>query len=114
MMGQGYCTPCHAAYARENRPRHRELSEEARIKANTRAYTKMLVKRGKLEKKPCQKCGSLLSQASHPDYTNPWQVNWLCRPCRRNEHKHEHASEAPPKPLTMDAVLKRLASRTGS
>lgn len=84
--GQRLCRECHNAYARENRPRHSELSPDARKKANTRAYTKELIKRGQLERKPCETCGALDSQAHHEDYNDPRRVNWLCPPCHRKHH----------------------------
>jgi hypothetical protein len=36
------------------------------------------LKSGKLVKKPCEVCGSLLSEAHHPDYSKPLDVRWLC------------------------------------
>lgn len=36
------------------------------------------IQSGKLEKKPCQFCGSEKSQAHHDDYTKPLQVRFLC------------------------------------
>jgi hypothetical protein len=45
------------------------------------------VRDGRLEKLPCQVCGSAKSQAHHPDYSKPLEVVWLCDP----HHKEEHA-----------------------
>jgi len=36
------------------------------------------IQSGKLEKKPCQFCGSVKSQAHHDNYTKPLEVRWLC------------------------------------
>lgn len=64
---------------RKNRPKHSELREDQRKKANTRAYTKQLIKRGELTKQPCKVCGNVNSESHHEDYSNPREVIWLCR-----------------------------------
>lgn len=74
-----YCAKCHAEYMRKNRPKHSQLSEDARKKANCRAYTHVLIKRGKLKKEPCKVCGSEKSESHHEDYSKPREVIWLCR-----------------------------------
>jgi ribosomal protein S27AE len=86
---QSYCKACHAANMREKRPKHRDLSPDARKKANTRSYTNVLVKRGHLSKDPCQRCGAGVAQAHHEDYDNPRLVMWLCRPCHMKHHAGE-------------------------
>jgi len=70
---------------RQNRPKHSELPDEARRRANCRAYTNVLVRRGKLVRTPCAFCGADEVQAHHEDYADPRAVVWVCRPCRR-EH----------------------------
>jgi len=42
-------------------------------------------KTGKLERKPCEICGNLKSQAHHPNYTKPLEVVWLCLKHHRKE-----------------------------
>lgn len=81
-----YCKPCRAAYARENRPKHSELSPEARRRANCRSYTNMLIKRGELQRMPCVSCGKPNAQAHHPDYDDPRRVTWLCKDCHGTHH----------------------------
>lgn len=76
---QRYCKACHAKHMRETRPKHTELSQEARKKANARAYAKEYLKRGKIKKEPCSECGSQESQMHHEDYDKPLEVIWLCR-----------------------------------
>ena len=69
---------------RETRPKHSELSEEARKRAVTRAYTNVLVRRGKLTREPCKFCGTTEKvQARHPDYNDPRTVDWVCKFCHR-------------------------------
>jgi ribosomal protein S27AE len=41
---------------------------------------------GKLKKLPCEKCGSMFSEAHHDDYDKPLDVRWLCRVCHEEEH----------------------------
>lgn len=39
-------------------------------------------KRGRLQSKPCQRCGSAEHiTMHHPDYSKPLEVQWLCQPC---------------------------------
>lgn len=76
---------------RATRPKHSELATSQRLKANTRAYTHQLVKRGTLAKIPC-KCGSLRAEAHHHDYGNPFDVEWLCRPCHLELHAEARAA----------------------
>jgi hypothetical protein len=80
------CIDCHAAYMRKNRCRYSELSPEQKRKANCRSYTNMLIRRGKLKREGCQKCGSK-AQAHHPDYSNPRLVIWLCRTHHQIAHE---------------------------
>ncbi len=76
---QRYCKSCHAAHMRINRPKHKELSDEARKKANCRAYTHVLIKRGKIIKGLCEVCNSSKVESHHEDYNNPRLVRWFCR-----------------------------------
>jgi rubredoxin len=72
----------HAEYMRmryQTDPAHR-AKHIARVKV-TKA-----VKRGRLVKLSCEKCGSAKSQAHHPDYSRPLDVQWLCRDCHAEKH----------------------------
>lgn len=73
---------------RMHRPKHSELSDEQRLKANVRAILKYYVKMGVIEKKPCQVCGAFDSQAHHEDYSKPLEVIWLCRRHHLETHGH--------------------------
>jgi hypothetical protein len=75
--GQRYCLKCHAKHMRKWRASN-PLEGDARMKMNTRAYTHVYVKRGKLKKLPCRVCGKP-SEAHHADYSKPLKVDWLCR-----------------------------------
>lgn len=83
--GQSNCLACHREYMKANRPKHSELSPEARKKANCRAYANVYKRRGLLKQEPC-KCGSKKSQMHHEDYDKPLEVEWMCRKCHLEEH----------------------------
>ena len=76
---QRYCKGCHAAQMRATRPKHSELPEESRKKANCRAHTKVYLKRGNIIRTPCIVCGDINSEAHHEDYNKPKEVIWYCR-----------------------------------
>lgn len=82
-----YCRSCFAAYSREHRMKHSELSDEQRFKANARARANVAQLRGRIAKLPCEKCGSPESEKHHDDYSQPLDVRWLCRACHLLEHE---------------------------
>lgn len=84
---QRYCKSCHAANMRATRPKHSELPDEARKRANARAYAHVYVKRGKIIKDSCVKCGDPKSEIHHPDYNKPTLVIWMCRKCHLEHHQ---------------------------
>jgi len=65
---------------REHRLKHSELSEEQRKKANARSYVNANLKKGRIEKKPCEICGTTNNlEKHHKDYSKPMDIQWLCR-----------------------------------
>lgn len=86
---QVYCHECHAGYMRRNRPKHSRMSLVAQMRANARAYANVYLRRGKLAKKPCERCQNPEVQMHHNDYSQPLQVRWLCRGCHLNLHGTE-------------------------
>jgi hypothetical protein len=68
---------------RKNNP----LTEEQRIKDNARSYAGVYLRRGKIEKAPCQECGNRNSQMHHDDYSKPLVIKWMCRPCHMAYHR---------------------------
>ncbi len=52
--------------------------------------TRSAIRRGLLEKKPCERYGDSRAEAHHPDYQRPLLIEWLCRQC----HKRAHSKKA--------------------
>lgn len=84
---QRYCKACHAKNMRENRPKHSELPELARKKANARSYANVYLKRGYIKRGPCEICGDSKAEMHHDDYDKPAHVRWLCRPHHLEWHQ---------------------------
>lgn len=59
------------AKARRENPleRHKWI---ARIKL------RQAISSGKIQRKPCERCGAVKSQGHHEDYSKPLDVQWLC------------------------------------
>jgi hypothetical protein len=85
-----YCRPCHAKLMREWRKAN-PLNEEQRRKDSARSYAYQYLKRGKLQRQPCQVCGAEKAQMHHHDYSKPLEVEWMCRPCHLQHHREEAA-----------------------
>ena len=49
------------------------------------------IKKGTLERLPCQKCNNSKSLAHHEDYDKKLDVVWLCQPCHKQRHKEINA-----------------------
>jgi hypothetical protein len=84
--GQRHCKACHAAYMREWR-KTRPPTEEELFKRRARALSRGRVRIGKMERKPCRKCGAEKAEIHHPDYSRPLHIEWLCRPCHLEHHR---------------------------
>lgn len=91
--GQRYCKACHAAYMRAWRPKNSELPPEPKKRQYARAYARVYVGRGKIQRLPCERCGDEKSQIHHEDYNKPLLVKWLCRPCHLELHRMEQAAD---------------------
>lgn len=55
------------------------LNDHPEIKL-ARYAVRNAVRRGDLNRKPCEVCGNPKSQAHHEDYSRPLDVIWLCGP----------------------------------
>jgi rubrerythrin len=60
--------------------------EESRARRNARAYANVYLKRGKIERTACVRCGGPGENMHHADYSKPLEVTWMCRPCHLAEH----------------------------
>lgn len=49
-------------------------------------HVQTLRRLGVLTQQPCEVCGHEKSEAHHPDYDKPGQVQWLCRKHHRQLH----------------------------
>jgi ribosomal protein S27AE len=72
------------------------LSPEQRRKDNARSYANVYLKRGKIVRGPCERCGGSPAEMHHDDYGRPLDVRWLCRRCHLDEHSIEDESESAP------------------
>ena len=55
-------------------------------KVKARTALSNAVRDGRIERLPCEQCGCEKSEAHHPDYSKPLDVEWLCRPCHAKAH----------------------------
>lgn len=55
-------------------------------KYKTRSITAYSVKIGRIKRKSCEVCGSQKSEVHHPDYSDPYKIQWLCK----KHHKEAH------------------------
>lgn len=56
-------------------------------KHRVRQITYRAIQSGKVQRKPCEVCGDIKSEAHHEDYTKPLGITWLCR----KHHDERHA-----------------------
>jgi len=108
---QGYCRLCHrrrtrigmralrdsATYRKaEVRYAHARYhsDEEYRRKKLVRQRSKHALADGRIQAEArCADCACGQVEMHHPDYDNPLDVVWLCRPCHLKRH-HAEAEEA--------------------
>jgi hypothetical protein len=80
--GQRYCRSCRNAYNRAWFKKNPPPYNEARY---ARAKAGVYLRRGKLERFPCEVCGAP-AQMHHDDYSRPLEVKWLCRAHHLERH----------------------------
>lgn len=51
------------------------------------ASLRSAIKRGLIERKPCQACGAPETHGHHSDYLRPLDVTWLCPLHHKREHR---------------------------
>jgi len=83
-----YCNECHAANMKKTRPKYAELTEEQRRKIKCRSYANTYLRRGLIQRGPCEVKGCTEhAQMHHDDYSKPLEVRWFCR--RHHEYHHQ-------------------------
>lgn len=55
-----------------------KIANPQKVRAHIAVHS--AVKRGTIQKMPCEVCGELQVQAHHDDYSKPLHVRWLCKP----------------------------------
>lgn len=70
--------------AKKEAAKRYRLRNASKIRA--RKLLQYAFKMGRIEKLPCEACGSEESQAHHEDYSKPMDVKWFCN----LHHSHVH------------------------
>jgi hypothetical protein len=92
VSGSDYCE----LHAKEMELRKLGANAPLRVKKFAHRIARGAIERRRLVPQPCERCGKppfdeakvrRLVMAHHEDYTQPLQVNWLCRECHRARHK---------------------------
>jgi hypothetical protein len=55
-------------------------------KVIARSRSRSFVRRGVIEKKPCETCGCDKSEIHHNDYSEPTDIKFLCKQCHQSQH----------------------------
>lgn len=70
----------------DKRRRSKEYAKAHPEKIKARYTLNNALKRGELERKPCEICGKK-AEAHHDNYDKPLEVKWLCPKCHAEYHK---------------------------
>jgi hypothetical protein len=71
------------------------LTDDQRRRASARSYANVYLRRGHLERGPCEVCASAQAEMHHDDYHRPLDVRWLCREHHLQLHRSERSSSHP-------------------
>jgi hypothetical protein len=88
--------------------RHLSIPEN-QLKLRARQLIAYAIKTGTISSLPCEDCGLSKSEAHHEDYSKPFEVIWLCRPCHLAKHRKSHCRRG--HAMTDDNVLFRSGRR---
>lgn len=66
-----------------------------RSKGRAHRVVRWAIKAGKLQRQPCQRCGSPRAEAHHPNYSQPLNILWLCTKCHHGEHRRLRPRKPP-------------------
>jgi hypothetical protein len=89
------CIACDLEHRREQRKQDpANIANRARIprkvdtaKTRARNAAQARVRRGKVQRQPCEVCGAVEVEMHHEDYDKPLEVRWLCRKHHRELHR---------------------------
>ena len=75
---------CHSRYNKEHYRKKKKVFKErdrnySKNKGKAKSAVGLAIKKGKLTRQPCEKCGAEKTDAHHDDYAKPLEVRWLCR-----------------------------------
>lgn len=45
------------------------------------------IERGRIIPQQCRRCGAEKTEAHHEDYSKPFEITWLCKPCHGARHR---------------------------
>lgn len=105
---QRWCRECTTEAMRENRPTWSELPAYERKRSNCRRMTKYYVKQGRIHVTPCRVCAESKGELRldggespevvpfHPDFENPRNVVWLCKPHRKEWQDRARQDDSSP------------------
>lgn len=101
------CRPCNNTFMRAYNAKNREKTlaihrasrvrryaadPRQRIRDKANAAVHVAIKKGNLEKQPCEECGKV-AQAHHDSYKRAWWlfVRWLCQSHHKEWHRFNQA-----------------------
>ena len=68
----------------------KEYRENNPEKYKARYILNNAIKQGMVERKPCERCGSINRvNGHHADYSKPFNVKWLCPKCHMEKDKRQ-------------------------
>lgn len=110
-----YCRACATSATSQWRHEHRDevrvreaartFSDEQAAIRRARAYIAMYVRRGKLERGPCELCGDRHVSPDWDDPGKPLEVRWFCP-----EHRREHLADVAAARQGLEALRREFAA----
>jgi len=90
------CKDCHTLgtnsstkkWNAKNPQKQKEYREKIKSSGRKKIYNKVFraVGNGTLKRKPCHFCGEKKVEAHHKNYSDAFNIIWLCRKCHRSIH----------------------------
>jgi hypothetical protein len=78
-----------------------DTHEQRRQKGMARSTLGNAIQKGLIQKQPCSICGSTEGvEGHHDDYSKPYDVVWMCKPCHCKHHRGKRGSYGPRKMRT--------------